>query len=81
MMKSFICVLSHLGQFLVADVTIDSEYNLMRLGNHEPISVYKAPAWPFLGVKELCYYGQDNDQQANGIIEGVYTDYIVDDLL
>ena len=53
----------------------------MRLGNHKPISVYKAPAWPFLGVEEPCWYGQDNDQQANGIIEGAYTDYIVDDLV
>ena len=53
----------------------------MKFGNRKPISVRKAPAWPFLGISELCWYPTVSDNQGAGIIEGVYTDYIVEHLV
>jgi len=69
------------GQFLSVDVAIDTNYNVMKLGNRKPISVKKAPAWPFLGISADCWYGEDTDNQATGMIEGVYTDYVVEYLI
>ena len=53
----------------------------MKLGDHKPISVKRGKAWPFLGISEECWYGTSTDSQGIGIIEGVYTDYIVDQLV
>ena len=53
----------------------------MKLGDHKPISVRKGESWPFLGVSKECWYGVFTDNQGTGIIEGVYTDYIVENLV
>ena len=66
-MYIFVCI----GQFLVGNVIIDADYNLMKLGNHKPLPVYKAAAWPLLGVEEDCWYAVSAGNQATGIIEGV----------
>jgi len=62
-------------------VKIDSKNMLMQLGDRKPISVKKNMAWPFLGINEDCWYGTVTDNQALGIIEGTYTDYIVEQLI
>jgi len=54
---------------------------LMQLGDRKPISVKKDMAWPFLRINEDCWYGVNTNYQALGIIEGTYTDYIVDQLI
>ena len=74
---------TYIGQFLVADVIIDKENMLMKLGDRNPFSVKKDKAcnWPYLGVDIECWYGVDTDNQGAGLIEGVYTDYIVDHLI
>ena len=76
-------IISHLqlGQFLKSSVEIDAEDALMRLNGRQPIPVRKAQAWPFLNIPDNCWYGTDTDNQAAGMIEGVYTDYIVEALL
>ena len=72
---------TYIGQFLNAHVIIDTENMLMKLDDRNPISVKKDKAWPYLGVDTECWYGADTDNQGTGIIEGVYTDYIVDHLI
>jgi len=62
-------------------VKIDSDYNMMKIGDHKPISVVKGLAWHFLGTDEQCYYGRSTDNQASGVIEGSYMDYVVEELL
>ena len=69
------------GQFLTADVKIDFDNMLMQLGDRKPISVKRDKAWPFLGINEECWYGTATDNQATGIIEGVYIDYVVEHLI
>ena len=54
---------------------------LLQLGDRKPIPVKKGMAWPFLGIDEDCWYGVDTDDQAPEIIEGIYTDYIVEQLI
>ena len=53
----------------------------MKFGNHKPILIKKATVWPYLKVNEDCWYGAATDNQATGMIDGVYTDYIVDSLI
>ena len=71
----------HVGQFLTVDANIDTENMIMKLGDHNPIPVKRDKAWPFLGVNAECWYGVDTNNQGAGIIEGVYTDYIVEHLI
>jgi len=70
-----------LGQFMGKTVEIDPDYNMMKIADHKPISVVKRQAWNFLGTDELCYYGRSTDNQASGVIEGSYMDYLVEELL
>ena len=60
---------------------IDTKYNLMKFPNRTPISVKKGPAWPHMGISDECWYGTSTDNQATGVIEGNYADYIVQYLI
>ena len=60
---------------------IDTENMLMQLGDRKPISVKRDKAWRFLGIDEECWYGATTDNQGTGIIEGVYIDYAVENLI
>ena len=66
------------------DVTIDidQEYAMMEVSDYrKPFPVKEGEIWPYLNIAGTCWYPTDTDDQATGVIEGVYTDYIVDDLL
>ena len=54
---------------------------LIKLGNHNPILVKRDKAWPHLGINAECYYGVNINNQGAGIVDGIYTDYIVDKLI
>lgn len=71
------------GQFLAADVKIESDinYSVMRLGDRKPVLVKKGDPWPFLGLSGKCWYAISTNNQAAGIIDGAYTDYIVEQLV
>ena len=71
----------YVGQFLTTDVNIDTKNMLMKLGDRDPISVKKDKVWPHLGINSECWYGVNTNNQGAGIIEGIYTDYIVDHLI
>jgi len=66
------------GQFLTADIKIDTENMLMQLGDHKAMAVKKGTAWPFLEIKEECWHGTATDNDKG---EGIYSDYIVDQLI
>ena len=62
-----------------SDVSIDN--GLMKVGsNRAPFSVKEKKIWPYLKIPGTCWYPTDTDDQGKGVLEGVYTDYIVDDL-
>ena len=62
-------------------VKIDPNYSIMKIADHIPISVVKGPVWNFLGSDEQCWYGKSTDNQATGVIEGSYLDYLVEELI
>ena len=62
-------------------MVIDTESMLMKFNDRKPISVRRALAWPYLNINEDCWYGTTTDNQATGMIDGVYTDYIVENLV
>ena len=43
-------------------------------------AVKKGEIWPYLKIPGICWYPIDSDDQGGGVLEGDYTDYIVDDL-
>jgi len=63
------------------EIGIDTEYNIMKIGDLKPIPVVKAPACSFLGTGEECWYGKSTNNQGGGVIEGNYMDYVVEELL
>ena len=62
-------------------IEIDTEYNMMKIGDHKPLSVVKRPAWHYLGTDEECWYSSNTNNQGGGMIEGNYMDYVVEELL
>ena len=69
------------GQFMGSDVSLDREAGIIKINNHrDPFTVKRGEIWPYLNITGTCWYPTGSDDQGRGIIEGVYTDYIVDDL-
>ena len=62
-------------------MNIDTENMLMKLSDRDPILVKRDKAWSFLGIDAECWYAVDTNNQGTGLINGVYTDYIVDHLI
>ena len=54
---------------------------VMQLGDHKPMAVKKGAAWPFLEITEKCWHGTTIDNDEGELVEGIYTDYIVDQLI
>ena len=54
---------------------------LLKLSDRDPILVKRDKAWQFLEIDAECWYAVDTNNQGAGIIKGVYTDYIVDNLI
>ena len=68
------------GQFLTARVVVDVNDQFIKLNDDHPIPVKKKQMWSFMKIPGYCWYGASTDNQAVGMIKGVYTDYIVKDL-
>ena len=63
------------------EAVIDREYNLIKVSNYRlPFPVKKGKIQPYLNMPKSCWHPTHSDDQGAGVIEGVYTDYIVDDL-
>ena len=62
-----------------SDVSVDQEDGIMKISHDRvPFTVKKGEIWPYLNTPGTCWYPTDTDDQGGGILEGVYTDYIVD---
>lgn len=62
------------------NVTVDTNNGLMSIGNMSPFSVKKGEIWPYLHQPGECWYATNAGIQGEGILEGSYTDYIVENL-
>ena len=63
------------------EIQIDTQYSIMKIGDHKPISVVNSRAWYFLETDKDCWYGKTTNNQGGGVIEGNYMDYVVEELL
>ena len=64
-----------------ASVDLDAEPAIMKINyDRVPFTVKRGEIWPYLNIPGTCWYPTDTDDQGEGVIEGVYIDYIVDDL-
>ena len=64
-----------------SEVSVDEETGIMKIRNNRvPFTVKRGEIWPYLNVAGTCWYPTDSDDEGAGVIEGIYTDYIVDDL-
>ena len=50
--------------------------------NHKkvPFAVKKGEIWPYFKILGTCWYPIDSNDQGGRVLEGDYTDYILDDL-
>ena len=69
------------GQFMGIKVIIDKHASLIKFGdNRDPFAVKEGEIWPYLNIPGVCWYPVNTDDEGEGVLEGVYTDYIIDDL-
>ena len=63
------------------DVSTDEDAGILKIGNHRaPFAVKVGKIWPYLNIPGACWFPVNSDEQGGGVIEGIYTDYIVNDL-
>ena len=66
---------------MCSDPLVDQEAGLIQASHGQmPFAVKKGEIWPYLKIPGACWYSIDSDDQGGGVLEGDYTDYIVDDL-
>ena len=64
-----------------SDVFVDDEAGIIKIGDKQkPFAIEEKKIWPYLNINGACLYPTDTNEQGEGVIEGIYTDYIVDDL-
>ncbi len=78
------------GQFLRDNVKIDTVRKLLFLPKMEPVPVARRPVWAFMERKmeerkmeddQLCWTAMNPGYQGEGLIEGNYFNYLVNDVL
>ena len=70
----------HTGQFMGHDALIDTENQLLKIGDNPPFPIKEDGLWPYLNLPGKCWYAVNAGNQGERILEGTYTDYIVEDL-
>lgn len=64
-----------------SDASIDHEAGLIQVSHDRmPFAIKKGEIWPYLKLPGTCWYPTGSDAQGRVVLEGDFTDYIVDDL-
>ena len=73
------------GQFFRDGVEIDEVRKILIMPNKEPVPVMRRPVWSFMERDEkddqLCWTAMNPGYQGEGLIDGTYFDYLVDDVM
>ena len=73
------------GQFFQKGVEIDTVRKILILPGKEPVPVMRRPVWSFMEREvaddQLCWTAMNPGYQGEGLIDGTYFDYLVDDVL
>ena len=73
------------GQFFRAGVEINEVRKILIMPNKEPVPVLRRPVWSFMEREtkenQLCWTAMNPGYQGEGLIDGHYFDYLVDDVM
>lgn len=73
------------GQFFRTGVEIDEVRKILIMPNKEPVPVMRRPVWSFMEREkqddQLCWTAMNPGYQGEGLIDGTYFDYLVDDVM
>ena len=73
------------GQFFRKGVEIDEVRKILIMPDKEPVPVMRRPVWSFMEREvaddQLCWTAMNPGYQGDGLIDGRYLDYLVDDVL
>ena len=73
------------GQFFRKGVEIDEVRKILIMPDKEPVPVMRRPVWSFMEREvaddQLCWTAMNPGYQGDGLIDGKYLDYLVDDVL
>ena len=73
------------GQFFRKGVEIDEVRKILIMPNKEPVPVMCRPVWSFMEREmkddQLCWTAMNPGYQGEGLIDGAYFDYLVNDVL
>ena len=75
-----------LGQFFNEDVILDEVRKILILPGKEPVPIQRKPLWAFMEREakdstNFCWVAMNLGYQGDGLIDGSYFDYLVDDVL
>ena len=72
------------GQFFRKEVEIDTVRKILILPGKEPVPVMRRPVWSFMerevAEDQLCWTAMNPGYQGQGLIDGTYLDYLVNDV-
>ena len=72
------------GQFFRKEVEIDTVRKILILPGKEPVPVMRRPVWSFMEREvvddQLCWTAMNPGYQGQGLIDGAYLDYLVEDV-
>ena len=74
------------GQFFRDGVSLDNIRKLLILPGKEPVPIQRKPLWAFMerergDLTNFCWVAMNPGYQGEGLIDGSYFDYLVDDVL
>ena len=76
---------SSAGQFFRKGVEIDETRKILILPGKEPVPVMRRPVWSFMEREvaddQLCWTAMNPGYQGEGLIDGTYFDYLVNNVL
>ena len=73
-----------IGQFFRKEVEVDTVRKFLILPGKEPVPVMRRPVWSFMEREvvddQLCWTAMNPGYQGQGLIDGTYLDYLVEDV-
>ena len=74
-----------IGQFFRKGVEVDKVRKILIMPDKEPVPVMRRPVWSFMEREtpddQLCWTAMNPGYQGEGLIDGTYLDYLVDDVM
>jgi len=84
-LSGFFSFQSHIGQFFRKGVEIDTVRKILILPGKEPVPLMRRPVWSFIECEvagdQLCWTAMNPGYQGEGLIDGTYFDYLMNDIL